>query len=108
MQTWRAGSQLLFGCQQRPLIDPSLSATLVHKWADQNVASASFDWGLTNTWLCSIETNAIFSDFRHFQAGSVDFELVMVKLCVWGAFKSDARYSVRFEGDLPSLPLSYL
>ncbi len=50
------------------------------KRANQSVASASSDRGLTLMQLCSIETHAIFSDFPHFQAGSDDFELVMVKL----------------------------
>ncbi len=74
------------------------------KQASQNVAFSSCDWGLTAIRLCSTETQAILSDFRHFQAGSVDFELIVVKLCVWSTFKSDARYSETFEGDLRSLP----
>ncbi len=43
---------------------------------------------------------AVVSDFLHFQAGSVDFELVVVKCCVCGTFKSDGCYSVRFAGDI--------
>ncbi len=49
------------------------------KRANHSVSSASSDRGLTATRLCSIETHAIFSDFHHFQAGSVDFELILVK-----------------------------
>ncbi len=29
----------------------------------------------------------------------MDFELIVVKRCVRGALKSDARYLARFEGD---------
>ncbi len=47
--------------------------------------------------------SAVFSDLRHFQAGSVDFELIVVKR-VWGTFKSDAHYLAGFLGDLRSLP----
>ncbi len=85
-------------------IDPLLNATLKCKQTNQSVALASSDQGLTTTRLCSTEIPAIFSDFRHFQAGSVDFKLIMVKRCVWGTFKSDACYSASFEGDLRSLP----
>ncbi len=41
--------------------------------------------GLTTTRPCSIETLTIFSDFCHFQAGSVDFKVVVVERCVSGA-----------------------
>ncbi len=85
-------------------IDRSLSSALECKQANQSEASASSDWSLTATRLCSIETHAIFSDFHHFQAGSVDFELAVVKRCVWGNFKSDVCYLERFEGDLHSSP----
>ncbi len=71
--------------------------------ANQSVAFASSDQDLTTIQLCSIETHAIFSDFRHFQAGSVDFELIVVKYWVWGTFKSDVWYSSRFKGNLCSL-----
>ncbi len=70
-------------------IDPSLSAALESKQASQSVASATSDQGLTFARLCSVETHAIFSEFRHFQARSVDFELVVVKHCVWGTFVCD-------------------
>ncbi len=43
--------------------------------------------GSNNCILCSTETHAIFSDFLHFQAGSVDFELAVVKRFLWGTFK---------------------
>ncbi len=49
--------------------------------------------------LCSIETHAVFSDFLHFQAGPVGFELVVVKR-VWSTFESDACYMGRFKGDI--------
>ncbi len=55
------------------------------------------------TRLCSFKTQIVFSDFCHFQADSVDFQLVLVKRCVWGTFKSDACYSAGFGGDLHSL-----
>ncbi len=84
--------------------DPSKSSTLQCKWANQSVAFASSDWGLTTTWLCSIKTHAIFSDFRYFQAGSVDFELIVDKRWFWDTFKSDTPDSMSFEGDLRSLP----
>ncbi len=45
-----------------------------------------------------------FQIFAHFQAGSVDFERVVVKRCVCGIFKSDAHHSARFKGDMRSLP----
>ncbi len=48
---------------------------------------------------------AMFLDFHHFQAGSVDFDLVLVRHCVWGIFKSDAPDSTRFKGDTHSFPL---
>ncbi len=35
----------------------------------------------------------------------MDLELIVVKRCVWGTFKSDGCYSVRFK-DLHSLPKS--
>ncbi len=57
----------------------SLSSTLEHKRANQSIASACSDRGLTATQLCSTETHAIFSDFLNFQAGSVHFESVVVK-----------------------------
>ncbi len=79
------------------LIDPSVSAALKCKWANQSVAFASSDRGLTTVRLCSVETQAIFSDFRLFQAGSVDFELIVFKRWVWGTFKSDVCYSTSFE-----------
>ncbi len=60
-------------------IDPSVSATLKCNRANQSVSFASSDRGLTTTWLYSAETHTVFLDFRHFQAGSVDFQLVMVK-----------------------------
>ncbi len=60
-------------------IDPSLSTALVRKRANQSVALASSDQGLTTTQLYAIKTLAVFSDFCHFQAGSADFELVTVK-----------------------------
>ncbi len=47
------------------------------KRANQSAAIASSDRGL-----CCTETQAIFSDFHHFRAGSVDFGLVVVKCCV--------------------------
>ncbi len=81
-----------------------MSAALKCKRANQSVSFASSHRGLTTTRLCSIGTLAIFSDFRHFQAGSVYFELIMVKRWVWGTFKSDAHYSASFEGDLCSVP----
>ncbi len=81
-----------------------LSATLERKQAIQSKAFATSDRSLTTTRLCSIETHAVFSGLCHFQAGSVDFKLVVVKHCVWGTFKSDDCYSMKFEGDLRSLP----
>ncbi len=60
-------------------IDPSVSAALKCKPDNQSVSFASSDQGLTTTQLCSIEICAIFPDFRNFQAGSVDFELIVVK-----------------------------
>ncbi len=42
------------------------------KRANQSVAFASSEQGLTTIRLCSIETPAIFSDFCHFQAGSLE------------------------------------
>ncbi len=71
--------------------EPSLGPALECKQADQRVEFAG-------------ESDIYFSDFGHFQSGSVDFKLVVVKCCSWGNFKSDARYSGRFEGDLHSLP----
>ncbi len=47
---------------------------------------------------------AVFLAFLYFQAGSVDFQLVVVKRCVWGTFKSDALHLARFEADIQSLP----
>ncbi len=85
------------------LIDLSVSTALKCKQANQNVSFASSDRGLTATRLCSVKTHADFSDFQHFQTGSVDFELIMVKCWVWGNFKSDAHYFASFEGDLRSL-----
>ncbi len=61
------------------LTDPSLSAALKRKQANQSAAFASSYQSLTTTRLCSTKTHAIFSDFPHFQAGSVDFELITVK-----------------------------
>ncbi len=69
--------------------DPSLSSALEHKWANQRVAFASSERGPTTTQLCS---NEIYSDFCHFQAGSVGNSLV--KRHIWSTFKSDACYSV--------------
>ncbi len=54
-----------------------LGPALEYKQANQTVASASSDKGLTSTQLCSCETHAIFSDFGIFQAGSIDFKLVV-------------------------------
>ncbi len=82
------------------IIDSSLSSALEHKQANQSEASAGSDQGPTTLRKCSIETYAIFSNFLYFLAGSVDFKLVMVKCCVWGTFKKDARYLARFEGDI--------
>ncbi len=65
--------------QHSQAVDPSVSAALKCKRANQSVSFASSDRGLTTTQLCSIETHAIVLDFRHFQAGSVDFELIVVK-----------------------------
>ncbi len=76
------------------ITDPSLSADL-----SQRVAFACSDRALMIR-LCSSETHAISSHFNHFQAGSVDFELVVVKLCVWGTFKSDGYHSATFKGVL--------
>ncbi len=83
-------------------IDLSLNFALKRKQAYQSVASVSSD-SLTTTRLSSIETSAVFSDFRHFQVGSVDFRLIVVKHFVWGTFRSDADYLARFEEDLFSL-----
>ncbi len=77
---------------------------IIHEQANHSIASASSDQGLTTIRLCSIETHAIFSDFCHFEAGSADFKLVVVKHGVWGTFKSDAHHSERFEGDMHSSP----
>ncbi len=46
-------------------IDPLLSSALEHKQANQIVESANSDQGLSTSWLCSIETHAIFFDFGH-------------------------------------------
>ncbi len=59
--------------------DSSLRTVLKCKQANQSESSAGSDQGLTTTRLCSTETHAVFSDFLHFQAGSVDFELIVVK-----------------------------
>ncbi len=56
----------------------------------ESVTSASSDRNLTTVWLCFIETHTVLSDFNHYQAGSVDFEFVVVKHCFWGTFKSHA------------------
>lgn len=78
-------------------IDPLLSSALERKRANYSVVFASSDQGLTTVWQCSIETHANFSDFLHFQAGTSDFKLVVVKHCVWGTFKGNTHYSARFK-----------
>ncbi len=54
--------------------DPLLGSALKHKQANQSTESASSDQGPTTIRLCFIEAYVIFSHFRCFQAGSVDFE----------------------------------
>ncbi len=77
-------------------IEPKIcSTTLERERANHSIASATSDRCLTAVWLCSCLTHAIFPDFRYFHAGSVDFELVVVKRCVWGTFKSDAHHLAR-------------
>ncbi len=49
--------------------DLSLSSALLCKQANKNIASASSAQGRTTTQLCSMETQTIFSDFCHSQAG---------------------------------------
>ncbi len=87
---------------QAKIIDPSLSSAFVCTQANQSVVSANSDQALATLSLCSIESDAIFSDFLHFQVGSVDFELVVVKH-VWGIFKSEAPYLAKFK-EICSLP----
>ncbi len=77
-------TSFIFQTHFRSLTDSLLSTTLKCKRANQSIAFASSDRCLTTTQLCSTETYAVFSDFGHFQVGSVDFELVVVKHWVWG------------------------
>ncbi len=71
----------------------------MHTGQSERRASASSDQGLTSTQLCSVESQANFTDFHHFQACYVDFELITAKL-----FKSNARYPARFKGNVCSFP----
>ncbi|MDF4264959.1 hypothetical protein P3454_26165, partial [Vibrio parahaemolyticus] len=72
------------------VIDPLLSPAPGRRLANHNVAP-----GHPATQLCSIDSNAVVSDFLHFQAGFVDLELnvvpgarrVLMILVTWRGWK---------------------